>query len=279
MATNQAIEQTSNTALDKLTQRLAELKAKSELAIVDSDTLVRSAEAKLEFESYIRSVEAHFEPELAPAEETVARCKLAMSQLVTPVKGWLKSLVDRQRNYHAEEKRKAEAEARRINEENRRAAAIKAEEERKERERQAEADRKAREKEIEAQRKSGEIKAREAERLRKEAVAAAEREKQRAAEDAVLAANDVPEVKVLPNLPKGAGLPNNRTFYFAEVTNGSAILFAYDKAIRDGDKDRAAFLSRFVMVDEKEVGAFARQMKDNEGAALLLPGVKFTSKG
>lgn len=276
MATTDTALAQGNKELDRLNQRLAELKAKSELAIVDSDTLILSAQAKLDFENYIRSVEAHFEPELAPAEETVARCKLAMSQLVTPVKGWLKALVDRQKNYHAEEKRKAEAEQRRINEEARMAAAKKAEEERKERERQADIDRKAREKEIEAQRKAGEIKTREAERLRKEAAAEAEREKQRAAQDAVLAAADVPVVTVLPNLPKGAGLPKNQTYYYGFVEDPQAIIRAYETA---KDPVRIAFLRRFIQVNEQEVGKFARDTKDNEKAASLLPGVTFSSKG
>ena len=268
-----------NESIEQLNRRLSELKAKSEIAIVDNATLVQSAEAKLEFESYIRSVEAHFEPELAPAEETVARCKLAMSQLISPVKGWLKSLVERQRNYQAEEKRRTEAEARRIREEAILAAARKAEEERKERERQADIARKAREKEIEAQRKAGELKAREADKLRKEAAAEAEREKVRAAQDAVLAAADVPEVKVLPNLPKGAGLPKNQTFYYAEVTNSAQIIAAYNQALIQSNLERQRFLSRFIQVNEQEVGLFARQTKDNDKATALLPGVKFTSKG
>jgi hypothetical protein len=276
MATKTQALAHGNKALDKLNERLAELKAKSELAITDQQSLLASAQTKLEFEQYLRAVEAHFEPELAPAEETVARLKLSMSSLATPVKGWLKALVERQRNYQAEEKRKAEAEARRINEENRAAAARKAEEERKERERQAEEDRKAREREIDAQRKAGEIKAREAEKLKKEAAEQEERERQRAAADAVTAANSAPEVKVQPNLPKGAGLPKNQTFYFAEVTDPQATIRAYETA---KDPVRIAFLRRFITVSEQEVGKFARETKDNEKAASLLPGVRFTSKG
>jgi DNA repair exonuclease SbcCD ATPase subunit len=291
----------STEALEQLNRRLAELKAKSEIAIVDSDTLVKSAEAKLEFESYIRSVEAHFEPELAPAEETVARCKLAMSQLISPVKGWLKSLVERQKNYHAEEKRKAEAEQRRINEEARREAERKAEEERRERERiaaeqrkeqelQAARNKRIRDQEIEDARKAGELNKREAERLKKEAEQRAaaerkaaaereEREKAQAAEDAKAAAADVPEVTVLPNLPKGAGLPKNQTYYYAEVTDANEIIRAYNTAILNADGKRIAFLARFIQVDEQEVGKFARDTKDCAKAASLLPGVKFTSKG
>ena len=100
-----------------------------------------------------------------------------------------------------------------------------------------------------------------------------------AAKQAEETAANVPEVHVAPNLPKGAGLPKNQTYYSAEVMDPNEILFAYDEAIRKDDRNRAAFLSRFVTVDEQEVGAFARETKDNAKVEAALPGVEASSKG
>ena len=121
-----------------------------------------------------------------------------------------------------EERRKAQIEQDRINEENRIKAQQQAEAERKEREKQVEIDRKAREKEIEQQRKAGEIKARGAEKLKKEAAEAAQREKDRAAADAKVVAQNVPQVEVRPNIPAVAGTVSRVNWKF-RIVNPQAI--------------------------------------------------------
>lgn len=103
-------------ALEQLNQRLGQLKTASEIAIKDQASLIKSAEVKLDLESYIKAAKAHFEPELAPAEEKVKRLKIQMANLIQPAMGWLKSLVDRQREWSAKEREAAQKEQDRINE-------------------------------------------------------------------------------------------------------------------------------------------------------------------
>ena len=103
-------------AIKQLNERLAQLKVASEIEVVDQTTFISSAATKLDFENYIRAVEDHFEPELAPAEETVKRVKLQISMFVTPVKQWLVALNNRRREWAADERKAAQDEQDKINE-------------------------------------------------------------------------------------------------------------------------------------------------------------------
>jgi septal ring factor EnvC (AmiA/AmiB activator) len=288
------LPQEQDAAIAELNRRLGELKVKAEIEIVDQQSLLASANAKLDLESYIKSVDAHFAPEV----ERASRIKITMAALMSPAKDWLKSLVGRQRDFAAEEKRKAAEEERRINEEARAAAAVIAAAEQAERDRIAAEERRAaelqaarnkriRDAEIEEARKAGVVNKREADKLKKaaeeqaardrQAAAKAEqREKARAAEDAKTAVANAPVVTVTPDLPRGGGLPRNQTFYFAEVTDSQAIIRAYETA---KDPVRIAFLRRFIQVNEQEVGKYSRDTKDPEKVMAQLPGVKAWSKG
>lgn len=265
----------SSAALNALQKKLEILKDKSELAVVDQQTSIQAAQVRIDFESYIRSVEDFFEPELAPAEETVKRVKLQMSTLLTPVRGWLAALKGRVQTYNAEEKRRTEIEREREQEKLRAAAREKAATEQREADRLAREQREAREKELEAQRKAGEIGKREEARLAK--VAAEEEAKQRAlaAEQAKKTAADVPVIDVKPNIPTGAGLYKNQTYYSAEITNFSAFFAAYDTATGE----RRTFLRQFLDVNQQEVGKYARKEKNNKKVEADIPGSTASSKG
>ncbi|HVI10514.1 MAG TPA: hypothetical protein VND65_19655 [Candidatus Binatia bacterium] len=248
---------TQDAAIKQLNDRLAELKTKSEIAVTDQTSFIKAAEVKVELESYVRAVEHHFEPQLAPAEETVAKLKLQMSNLLAPAKQWLKGVIDRRKKWAEEERRRAEAEERRINEERRIAAEKKAAEERKERERQAEEDRKKREKEIAAARRAGELGARESEKLKREAREAEQRERERAAADAILASNPAP-VTVQANIPTVAGSVNRRNWKFEVV-------------------DASKLPREYMIPDLVGIGEYVRR-RQNKDAELFIPGIRVWSE-
>ena len=178
--------------------------------------------------------------------------------------------------WKAEEKRLAKLEEDRKNAELQRQRDEQAEQERKDRAAQAIADRKERVKEIQAMLKRKEITKAYAARLLKEAGAEEEARIAQAEVDAEAAkAAPPPQVTVKANIPSVAGT-KSQTFYFAEVTNPVLIIAEFAMTT---DPERRAFLQQFIIVDAQEVGVFARKTKNNEKAAKLLPGVKFTSRG
>jgi len=242
-------------SLQELQQRLGELKAKAEMSVVDQKTFISSAAVKLDLEAYIRAVNDHFEPELAPAEETVKRVKLAIAGLVTQPKQWLADLVARRKAYAEEERRAAEREQQRIRAEAEAKARQKAEEERREADRIAKEQREAREKELEAQRKAGEINKREQERMAKQAREDEEKARQLAAKQAEETAKAVPEVKVKPSLPTVAGTRNVRAWRY-RVTNLDLVP------------------DEFWVLDEQKLAAHVRREKSNTA----IPGIEVYSE-
>jgi hypothetical protein len=265
----------SSAALEALQSKLEQLKEKSEIAVTDPQTSIQAAQVRIDFESYIRSVEDYFEPELAPAEETVKRVRLQMSTLLTPVKGWLASLKTRVQAYNAEEKRLAAMEKEREQEKLRAAAREKAQAEQREAERLAKEQREAREKELAEQRKAGEINKREEARLAKQAAEEEATQKALAADQAKKTAADVPIIDVKPNIPTGAGLYKNQTYYSAEITNTAVFFTAYDAS----NGERRAFLRRFIEVNQQEVGKYARSEKNNKKVEADIPGCTASSRG
>lgn len=264
---------------EEIERGLATLRHQADAIVVsDQQGYIEAVQIKNAVNSYIKDVKAKLGPGIASAKDHLDFLKNEMAKYITPAEAIALTVENKRLRWAEEEKRKAEAEERRINEERRIEAARVAELERKEREKQAEIDRKAREKELEAQRKAGEIGKREAERLKKEEAAAAEREKVRAAEDAKKAVENAPQVTVKPNIPTVAG-QKNQTYYFAEVTNPAQIIAAFVLAVQKNDADRVAFLAKFITVDESEVGKFARKTQDNAAATAQIPGVRFWSKG
>ena len=259
MASTEIVNQ--DQAIERLNQRLAELKAKSEIAVTDQASFIQAAETKVEFESYIRAVEHHFEPEVAPLEEKLSMLKLQMSALIVPAKRWLGELIVRRKSWAEQERRRAEEEQRRVREERAIAEGAAAEKERKERERHAEVERKAREKEIEAQRKAGELKAREADRLRREAREAEEREKARAAEAEKEAKAEaaVQTVTVAPAIPTVAGIANRRNWKFRVVDEGKIPHI-------------------FLMANLVAIGQEVRRLKDKKKAEDVIPGIEVWSE-
>jgi hypothetical protein len=260
-------------------QGLAALRSQAEAIVVaNQQDYIEAVQIKNAVNSYIKDVKAKLGPGIASAKEHLDFLKNDMAKYITPAEQLVGIVENKRIRWAEEEKRKAEAEQRRINEENLRTAAIKAEEERKERERLAAEQRERERKEIEAAKRAGDIGKREAERMKKEADAKTERERILAAEEARKAAENVPEVQVKAAVPVVAGA-KNQTFYYAEVTNASQIIAAYNQALIQSNLERQRFLQQFIVVDEQAVGAFARKTKNNEEATAQVPGVRFWSKG
>lgn len=260
-------------------QGLQSLKKQADAIVVSNQQdYIEAVQIKNQVNSYIKDVKAKLGPGIASAKDHLDFLKNDMMKYLTPATLILDAVEAKRIRWAEEEKRKAEAEQRRINDENRIKAQAAADAERKERQRIAEEERKQAEKEVEAARKAGDIGKREAERLKKEAALAAEREKARADFEAVHAVENVQQVTVKAAVPVVAGV-KNQTFYHAEVTQPVLILLAYQSAVLNNDKDRMLFLGRFITVDTQEVGKFARDTKDNSKATAQLPGVRFWSKG
>ena len=260
-------------------QALIGLRSQAEAIVVnDQQDYIEAVQIKNTINSYIKDVKAKLGPGIVSAKEHLDFLKNDMAKYITPAEQLVGIVEGKRVRWAEEEKRKAEVEQIKANMEARRIAAEKANAERIERERLAAEQRERERKEIEAARRAGDVGKREAERMKKEADAKAERERILAAEEARRTAANVQQVTVKAAIPVVAGAMY-QTFYYADVQKPALSLFAYDEAIRKGDNDRAAFLSKFIMVDDQEVGAFARKTKDNEKATAQVPGVRFWSKG
>ena len=271
------------------------------LQIVDQKSYIEGAQIEVALKTAIKRRKADKTTGIDSAKEHLQFLQNELKKDIAQAEQLLEAINKKRIAYTEEEKRKAKIEEDRENARLAEIAKQKAEADRIESERLAAENRKAQEAEakrqeverqqqIEEQRKAGEITKRAAEAAAKKAAEERERQQKEAREAeakererAKAAAEEAkkappPTVRVVPNVPVVAGI-KNQTHFYAEVTDSSKILFAYDKAIREGASDRAAFLSRFVIVDEKEVGSFARDTKDNAKATAALPGVRFYSEG
>jgi hypothetical protein len=231
-------------ALQRLNERVEQLvKAGEAIQVTDLSSDVAAKQFKVQVKSYETAVNLYADADIQDAKERLSTLQTAKKMLMAPVLAVLESVERKRKAWEEDERRKAEAEQRRLQEEARVAAQKKAQEEQKERERLAAEERKRREKEIEEQRKAGEIKSREATRLAKEAKEAEERERARAASDAKFAAADVPIIEVKPNIAAVAGTASRRNWKFRIV-------------------DATKLPRKYLMPDDVEIGRMVRDTKD-----------------
>jgi hypothetical protein len=259
----------------ELDQQVNALKPLESIVVVDASTCLTAKQGQRSIRDTMKIVHARLDPFVLYAKQGLEKAKDEVNKYIGPLEAIDSALAQKVKDYERKEREAAEAEQRRINEEARIEAARKAEAERqernrqaeierKEREKQAEIERKAREKELEAQRAAGEITKREqekqrklaqekAEAERKAAAEAAAREKERAAKDAVVAAANVTEVEVKPNIPAVAGVPSRRN-YKARVIDANKVP------------------DQYWIIDEQALNAEARKVKK---AGEVIPGVEF----
>jgi len=188
-----------------------------------------------------------------------------------------KSLKDNVKIFETEEKRRADIETKRLNDERLAAEQKKAADERKERERLAKEAKDKKIKEIKAAHKSGEIGKREYIRMLREAGAAEEAAIEQAAADAeaqVQAVKDNP-VTAKADIRAVAGVPS-RTNYKAEVLDFDQLLYAYVATFaKPTNLERRMYLRKFIMANEQKIGEEARGVKDSKKMSTCIPGVRF----
>lgn len=271
------------TAIAKLsteTEKLASLRTRAEELIKTAGKLSANdflQAAKL-LQLEVRSIGKAAGLNLDVYWEVVKRVSNALSDIYEKHEGQAKAIDDtlkiKVKEVEAEEKRRAEIEAARINRERIEAAEKKAKEEREERERLAKIEKDRKIGEIRGALKRKEIGKREAARMLKEAGAIEEARLAEASADAdaqVQAVKDNP-VKVEADIPKVAGVPS-RTNYKAEVKDEDLIIDAYVRAVVKEDTERAVYLRKFIAVDEQEIGSEARRVKDPKKLESLIPGI------
>lgn len=223
------------------------------IVVKDAPTCLAAKTAQRDVRNYMKDVHLKLDPFVESAKRNLEESRDELKKWLAPAEAIDGALAQKVKEFERREREAAEAEERRINEENRIEAQRLADADRKERERLAAEQRRAREKEVEASRKAGEIGKREADRLKKEAEEAEERERIRASEAAKIAAANVQEVKVAPSIPSVAGVPSRRN-YKARVIDPKRVP------------------NQYWIIDEQALGAEARKAKKT---GEIIPGVEF----
>ena len=184
---------------------LTELRQKAESIVVsDSGSCLAAKTAQRDVRAYMKDVHLKLDPFVESAKRNYQAARDELNKWIEPAETIDGALARKVKDYETQERMRAEAEERRINEERRKKAAD-----------DAEVERKRREKEIEAQRKAGEVGKREAERMKKEAEAEAKAQ-----------AAAVVDVKVQANIPSVQGVPSRVNWKF-RIVDANKIPKAY----------------------------------------------------
>jgi multidrug efflux pump subunit AcrA (membrane-fusion protein) len=262
----QTTEEPMETALarpdeKKLESGLAVLQQRAIAIVVrDPDSYRLCCEGKAEAQKYIKDAGFELDPGIAKAKETYDHLRNQKAKYVDPAKAIVDTFAKKAEEYRTEEKRKADAEARRLQEEARVAQERKAAEERRVEEARIAEENKKRQAEIAQARAAGELKARDAAKLQKQADADAEAARQLAEQEAAKTAAAVPVVKVEASIPKVAGSKNQTYWKFRVV-------------------DELKIPRAFLMPNEAGIGRMVRDTKDKAAAETACPGIEVWSEG
>jgi septal ring factor EnvC (AmiA/AmiB activator) len=230
-------------------------KRANEIVVKDSETYAENAKFLVEIRNFKKRVGFVTDPYIAFAKEALDKAKDEKNKYIQPADEIEEIVSAKGEAWVKSEREAAAAEERRINEQRRRAAEEVALQERKLAEARAEEDRKARQKEIDVAAKAGELKKREADKLRKEADEQAEKDKQAAAARQQEASTVDNSVKVQPSIPKVSGVRRRVNFCFSVV-------------------DKEKLPERFKMADEKAIGEVVRSSKNSKLSETLIPGIR-----
>jgi hypothetical protein len=232
---------------------LIALKQTAETIVVkDAPTCLAAKTAQRDVRNYMKDVHQKIDPFVESAKRNLQVARDELNKWLIPAETIDAALAFKVKDFERREREAAEAETRRINEERRIEAARLAEIDRKAREAEADRQRKIREKELEEQRKAGELSKRELEKAKKLEAEIAEREKERARQDEIIAAANVVEVKVEPNIPKVAGVPSRTNYKFRII-------------------DASRIPRQYLMPNDVKIGADVREWK-KEGE--VIPGIE-----
>lgn len=229
------------------------------IVVIDPDSYKTACEIAVEARNYIKRVGFELDPGIALAKETLDHLKDQKAKFVDPAKAIAETASRKAEYWRVEEKRRAEAEAERLRQQALLEAKRKADEERRAVvARIAEEARKKKALITEAL-QSGEIKTREAERLRKEAQEAADFQRELAREQAKITAANVAPVEVAPSIPKVAGIKGRTNWKFRII-------------------DESRIPRMYLIPDEVNIGAMVRSMKDPAKAEAMCPGIEVYSE-
>jgi hypothetical protein len=262
--TRAEIVRTTQSDLEKLKSRIEAIEVKTPQDYVAICTLLVDARG------FIKRWQKVFADTIDTAKLAYDTAKNSLKVQVVAAEAVVEIAEKKAEAYRVEEKRLAEAEQRRINEENQREQKRKAEEQKRADEKAAADKKRAAVAEIRELLQRGKIGKREAEkRLR---AAGAEEE---AAKCAAAAAADeakaapAPAVKVEANIPKVAGI-KGRTNWRATSIDEHVLVAAFLK--------EPGRLRPYIQANEKTIGEFVRSVKDKAKAEAAIPGIVVESE-
>ncbi len=241
-------------------------------SIVVSDALSyeQACQIALEGRAEIKAIGFVLDPGIESASRHLDMLRNHKNQFVNQLSPIIYTASKKAADWKAEERRKAEAEEARLNEQRRIEAQRKATEDLQAAKAQAAADRKRREAEIAEAQKAGEIKAREAERLKKQAAEDHARAKEQAKQAAQAAAENVPQVKVEPAVPKVAGIKARVNWHWKmKQIDLVPRQFLYPLTDGNGQYDPEKF---------PRIGRMVRETKDKAKAEAAIPGIEVWSE-
>ena len=252
---------TQETALaNRIEQEITALQTSANAIVVrDQQSYIGACVFVVACRNKIKGVGFELDPGIAKAKESYDHLRNQKAKWVERYAGPIETVAKKAEAWKAEERRLAQVEQDRINEQAHLTAAAKAAEEKRIADAKAEEDRKARQKEIDKQRASGELKAREAAKLKKEADERAEAERKLNAEQHAKTAAEVQPVTVAPAVPKVAGIKGRVNWKFEIVTP-------------------ALIPVTFRVPDEVAIGQMVRATKDKASAEKQCPGIRVWSE-
>jgi hypothetical protein len=253
--------------LARLNEKVGELIATGEkITVTDAASCLWAKQFSVSVKSYQKAVDLYADGDIQDAKERLSTLQAAKKMLLAPVVAIFEAVETKRKRWEEDERRKAEAEQRRLQEEARATQEKKAREEREERERIAAEARKRLEKELAEARKAGEINKRELEKAQKEAREAEARERAAAEVEAKRTAAAVPQVEVKASIPTLQGTRSARVWKFR---------------VKDANKVPRLYL----MVDEVAIGKDVRKIENGESAEAhklrveaLIPGIEVYSE-
>jgi len=247
---------TQNALAVRVENDITALMSRAESIVVsDQDTYRDACQITLDGRAKVRAIGAELDPGIHSAQATLDLLKNQKKRWVERYTLPIEMAARKAEDWKADERRKAQIEQDRINAENRRVAQEKAEADRKERERVAAEQRERERKEISAAQRAGDVGKREAEKMKKEADAKAERERILAAEEARVAAESVQQVTVKAAVPTVSGIKARVNWKFRMV-NPSLIPVTYR------------------VPDLVAIGTMVRSTKDKAAAEKQCPGIE-----
>ena len=239
--------------------KLGQLREEAQaLVVTDQNGYTQALTFVKSLRGYKKDVGFKLDPGIASAKNHVEFLREEKAKYIRPVDELDKLVSAKASVWREQERKAAEAEQVRINEERRRIAAAEAELQRKATEKEAARQQKERQKQIEQAQKSGELKKREAARLHKQVAEEAAWAKEQARKDAEVAAQ-VKEVKVAPSIPKMAGI-KGRTNWRFRIINESLIP------------------RKYMQPSEVAIGGMVRATKNKGKAEAECPGIEVYSQ-